>query len=167
MKLHQHTSASIKPRHCANSQCSILQHTRSNTISTLISLISTAGQSSFRSSTTIQRNRCFQPLQHTANMHAVIAPVALLGLASMVSALRIPRQFGQFLAATNATATNTTSGQASSTFPEAAGYSQLSEPMSVTGAFDGKMFRFDRGGKHLVTACKGDTDDSSFVLWPE
>ena len=36
---------------------------------------------------------------------------------------------------------------ASGTFPTAAGTSSLSSPKSVTGVFDGKNFRFDRGGK--------------------
>lgn len=36
--------------------------------------------------------------------------------------------------------------QASSTFPQAAGTSSLSEPMEVSGTFDGGMVRFDRGG---------------------
>jgi hypothetical protein len=35
---------------------------------------------------------------------------------------------------------------ASATFPNAAGYSALSKAMTVTGTFDGKMKRFDRGG---------------------
>lgn len=71
-------------------------------------------------------------------MLSSIIPMALLGLASTVSALRVPTEF--------LGATQITKRQASSTFPAAAGYSALSKPMSVTGTFDGKMFRFDRGG---------------------
>lgn len=67
-----------------------------------------------------------------------IIPVALLGLASAVSALRVPAEF--------VGATQVSKRQASGTFPKAAGYSALSKPMTVTGTFDGKMARFDRGG---------------------
>lgn len=69
-----------------------------------------------------------------------ILSVALLGLTSTVSALGVPKE--------SMKATGVTKRQASSTFPTAAGYSALSKPMVVTGTFDGKMYRFDRGGKY-------------------
>ncbi|KAF2464274.1 uncharacterized protein BDR25DRAFT_319338 [Lindgomyces ingoldianus] len=56
------------------------------------------------------------------------------------------------------------SGAATTTFPEAAGSSSLSEPMKVSGTFDGKMVRFDRG-----TACSGQSEggDSDAVFQVE
>lgn len=87
-------------------------------------------------------------------MRSAFTPVALLGLASSISALHIPRQY----------ANTTTTQAATSTFPEAAGYSELSEPMSVTGTFDGEMFRFDRG-----VSCSGQSEggDSDAVFMVE
>lgn len=91
-------------------------------------------------------------------MRSAFTPVALLGLASSISALHIPRQY----------ANTTTTQAATSTFPEAAGYSELSEPMSVTGTFDGEMFRFDRGGKHEHKhSIKATLTILSFMLWPK
>ncbi|KAF1951284.1 hypothetical protein CC80DRAFT_481183 [Byssothecium circinans] len=50
----------------------------------------------------------------------------------------------------NSTSPSGGGSKASSTFPKPAGESTLSEPMQVTGSFDGKNFRFGRG-----VACGG------------
>ncbi|KAF2251601.1 polysaccharide lyase family 3 protein, partial [Trematosphaeria pertusa] len=47
---------------------------------------------------------------------------------------------------------------ATTTFPEAAGSSSLSEPMVVTGEFDGGMVRFDRGVSCTGQSEGGDSD---------
>ena len=73
-------------------------------------------------------------------MRSSIVPTALLGLLSAVAALRVPSEFLD--------ASKVVKRQASSTSPKAAGSSQLSSPMVVSGTFDGKMKRFDRGGKY-------------------
>ena len=39
------------------------------------------------------------------------------------------------------------SAAATTTFPSAAGATSLSAPITVTGTFDGKMYRYDRGSK--------------------
>ncbi|KAF2492981.1 pectate lyase, partial [Lophium mytilinum] len=44
------------------------------------------------------------------------------------------------------------------TFPSAAGTSSLSEPMVIDGAFDGGMYRFDRGTTCTGQAEGGDSD---------
>lgn len=51
-----------------------------------------------------------------------------------------------------------TGGAASTTFPEAAGESTLSEPMVVTGEFDGGMVRFGRGVDCSGQSEGGDSD---------
>lgn len=61
----------------------------------------------------------------------------------------------------NATATGSSNGAAvaaTTTFPTAAGESSLSEPMSVTGTFDGGMVRFDRGVSCTGQEEGGDSD---------
>ncbi|KAL7271853.1 hypothetical protein RUND412_005356 [Rhizina undulata] len=56
------------------------------------------------------------------------------------------------------------SGAATTTFPTAAGETSLSEAMTVSGFFDGNMYRYDRG-----TTCGGQTEggDSNAVFLVE
>lgn len=47
---------------------------------------------------------------------------------------------------------------ASSTFPSAAGTSSVSKPIEVSGVFDGKMYRYDRGTSYGGQSEGGDAD---------